>query len=249
MINRIQINNLRTSAPKQLKQWLSIIQECVYPPTCLLCGDAGSSKFDLCQPCHTKLPFYRGGCSLCAAPMPSTISTTAVCGECQIRPPEFDYTHASFAYQEPIRHLIHGLKFSSRFVNARLLATLMAKQLQTLPNKPGLLIPVPLHPQRYRQRGFNQSIELTRHLSKTLQIPCNLNSCQRNRNSIPQAELGAKQRRRNLHRAFSTQPLKGIESVAIIDDVMTTGSTVRAIATTLKHSGVDKIQVWVCARA
>ncbi|MEE9412591.1 MAG: ComF family protein [Methylococcales bacterium] len=245
----MKINNLCTTAPKQFKQWLSIIQDWVYPPTCLLCGDDGNGLFDLCQPCHTELPFYQGGCSLCAAPMPASINTTAVCGECQIRPPEFEYTHATFAYQEPIRHLIHGLKFNSRFVNARLLATLMAVQIETIPNKPDLLIPVPLHPQRYRQRGFNQSIEITRHLSKLLQIPNHLNSCQRIRNTIPQAELGAKQRRRNLHRTFSVKPLSGIKSVAIIDDVMTTGSTVRAIATALKHSGVDKIQVWVCARA
>jgi ComF family protein len=249
MINKMQINNLRSSASKQLKQWLSIIQDWIYPPTCLLCGDDGSDQFDLCQPCHNSLPFYQGGCCLCAAPMPLTIRSTAVCGECQIRPPDFDNTHVSFAYQEPIRHLIHGLKFSSRFVNAHLLATLMVEQLRAIPNKPDLLIPVPLHPQRYRQRGFNQSIELTRHLTKQLHIPYSLSSCHRIRNTIPQAELGAKQRRRNLHRTFSAQTLIDIKSVAIIDDVMTTGSTVRAIATTLKRSGVDNIQIWVCARA
>jgi ComF family protein len=245
----MQINKLHATAPKQLKQCLSIIQNWVYPPTCLLCGDDGNQQLDLCHACHTSLPFYQGGCSLCAAPMPASMNSTAVCGECQIRPPDFDYTHASFAYQEPIRHLVHGLKFSARFVNARLLATLMAEQLQAIPNQPDLLIPVPLHPQRYRQRGFNQSIELTRHIAKQLQIPCNLNSCQRIRNNIPQAELGAKQRRRNLHRTFTAKPLSGVKSVAIIDDVMTTGSTARAIAKILKRSGVRNIQVWVCARA
>jgi ComF family protein len=244
----MKINNLRSTTTKQRKQWLSIIQDWVYPPTCLLCGDNGSEQFDLCQPCHISLPLYRGGCSLCAAPMPS-INSASVCGECQIRPPDFDSTHASFAYQEPIRHLIHGLKFSARFVNARLLATLMAEQLQALASKPTLLVPVPLHSQRYRHRGFNQSIELTKHLSRQLQIPYSLNSCHRIRNNIPQADLGAKQRRRNLHRTFSAGQLSSIESVAIIDDVMTTGSTVRAVAKVLKRSGVSKIQVWVCARA
>ena len=234
----MKINKFSSIAPKQLKQWLSIIQDCVYPPTCLLCGDDGSRQFDLCQPCYISLPFYRGGCSLCSAPMPSIINTTAVCGECQIRPPEFDSTHASFAYQEPIRHLIHGLKFSSRFVNARLLATLMAAQLHTLADKPDLLVPVPLHPRRYRQRGFNQSIELTKHLSKQLHIPYSLNSSHRIRNTIPQSELGAKQRRRNLHRTFSAKQIAGVQSIAIIDDVMTTGSTVRAIAKTFKRCGM-----------
>ena len=181
--------------------------------------------------------------------MPSIINSTALCGECQKQRPDFDCCYASFAYQEPIRHLIHGLKFNARFANARLLATLMAEQLQAIPNKPELLIPVPLHPQRYRQRGYNQSIELTRHLSKQLHIPFDLNGCQRIRNNIPQAELGAKQRRRNLRRAFVAQPFFNVQSVAIIDDVMTTGSTVRAMATALKHSGISHIQIWVCARA
>ncbi|HFD13303.1 MAG TPA: ComF family protein [Crenotrichaceae bacterium] len=245
----MKINHLLPTALIQSKQWLSIIQDCVYPPTCLLCGDEGVSHSDLCQPCKTALPYFQGGCSLCSALMPNAIEITAVCGECQIKPPDFNHTHVSFAYQEPVRHLIHGLKFNSRFVNARLLATLMAEQLRTVTDKPDLLIPVPLHPQRYRERGFNQSIELTRHLSQQLQIPNNLNSCHRTRNNIPQAALGAKQRRRNLHRTFSVQPLTEVQSIAIIDDVMTTGSTVRAIAKAFKHSGVNKIQVWVCARA
>ncbi len=249
MINRIQINHLRSSAPKQLKQWLTIIQDWVYPPTCLLCGDHGNNQMDLCQSCYISLPFYQGGCSLCAAPMPATTAETKVCGECQIKPPDFSMTHASFAYQEPVRYLIHGLKFKSHFANARLLATLMKKQLQSFGDKPDLLIPVPLHPQRYLQRGFNQSVEITKHLSKALHIPYSLNSCRRIRHSKPQAELSAKQRRRNLHRTFSVQIPKNIESIAIIDDVMTTGSTVRSIAKTFKQHGIAKIQIWVCARA
>lgn len=249
MINRMEINNLRLSATKQFKQWLSIIQDCVYPPTCLLCGDEGSQQLDLCQPCYRSLPVHQAGCGLCAVSMPSSVNTVAICGECQKQHPDFDKTYACFSYQEPVRYLIHGLKFNARFANARLLASLMVEQLQLIPDKPDLLIPVPLHPKRYRQRGYNQSIELARHLSKQLNIPLALNSCQRIRNSTPQADLGARQRRRNLYRTFTAQKVSGVQSVAIVDDVMTTGSTVRAMATALKRSGVAKIQVWVCARA
>ncbi len=228
---------------------LAIIQDCVYPPTCLLCGDDGANQLNLCESCYSSLPFYSGGCSLCAAPMPSMLENSTICGECQLRPPDFQFTHASFAYQEPIRHLIHRLKFSAQYTNARLLGTLMARQLQNMNNKPELLIPAPLHPKRYRQRGYNQTIELTRHLSKLLSIPYTVNSCQRIRDNIPQSELGAKQRRRNLHRTFSVPNKPPKQSIAIVDDVMTTGSTVRAIAKAYKKQGIQKIQIWVCARA
>ena len=248
-MNRLEIRNLNSKVAKQFKQCLSIIQDWVYPPTCLLCGDDGSRQLDLCPPCRISLPAHQQGCRLCSVPMPSIINTTSLCGECQKQPPDFDATFASFSYQEPIRHLIHGLKFNARFANARLLATLMAEQLRMQQDKPDLLVPVPLHPRRYRQRGYNQSIELTRHLSKLLNIPFNVNCCQRIRHSIPQAELNARQRRRNLSKAFIARPQSRIHSVAIIDDVMTTGSTVRAMATALKRSGITRVQVWVCARA
>jgi ComF family protein len=108
---------------------------------------------------------------------------------------------------------------------------------------------VPLHPNRYRQRGFNQSIEIARHVAKQLKIPLDLNSCVRIRDTDHQTGLSAKQRQSNLKQAFAvTKPLV-YQHVTIIDDVITTGSTAAALATTLKNQGVNRVDVWACARA
>lgn len=249
MINFLKFNHLLELKSKQLKQWTTIIQDCVYPPTCLLCGDTGFRSMDLCEACYSDLPAYHGGCPNCAAPLPTQTGTTQLCADCQKQQPAFDSVLAGFHYQEPIRHLIHNLKFASRFANARLLGKLMTEQITDHGTMPGAIIPVPLHPKRYRQRGFNQSIEIGRHISHQLEIPLALNLCKRIRHSTPQSELNAKQRRRNLARIFSVSEKPKINSVAIIDDVMTTGSTVRSLARTLKQSGIQHIQVWVIARA
>ena len=249
MVNHLHFKQLLASKSKQLKQWSTIIQDCVYPPTCLLCSDPGFRSLDLCTDCYHNLPVYQSGCHRCAAPLASQTGSTVLCADCQKQLPAFDSVHAGFHYQEPIRQLIHQLKFAGRFANARLLGYLIAEQLQETITRPQAIIPVPLHIKRYRQRTFNQSIELSRHLSNQLQIPLALNICKRNRNTTPQAELNARQRRRNLARTFTTSNSATFNSVAIVDDVMTTGSTVRSLASSLKRSGIQHIQVWVIARA
>jgi ComF family protein len=157
--------------------------------------------------------------------------------------------YAPFLHQGAIRHLIKALKFNADYKNARLLGLLLAEHLKQSTEKPDCLLPVPLHKARYRQRGFNQSIEIARHVAKELQIPLDLTSCQRNRDTPHQTGLPAKQRRKNLSNAFSLiNPVKS-DHVAILDDVMTTGSTTHELAKLLKKSGVRRVDVWVCARA
>ncbi|MEY4209858.1 MAG: hypothetical protein RLZ92_236 [Pseudomonadota bacterium] len=108
---------------------------------------------------------------------------------------------------------------------------------------------MPLHPNRYRQRGFNQSIEIARHVAKHLNIRLDLNSCARIRDTDHQSGLKAKQRQTNLKQAFAvTKPLS-YQHIAIIDDVITTGSTASALAASLKNQGINRVDVWACARA
>ena len=114
---------------------------------------------------------------------------------------------------------------------------------------PEYLIPVPLHRNRYRQRGFNQAIEIAQSLSRELAIPLNLNACVRLRDTPHQIDLSAKQRRKNMKHAFAARGLSTIRHVAIVDDVMTTGATASELAIALKNAGVDRVDVWVCARA
>jgi ComF family protein len=223
------------------------MQNFLLPPTCILCGHAGWQGLDLCASCYKELPRSSQCCSRCAGALNST-TLLCVCGDCLAHPPAFDKTHAPLIYQAEIRYLILGLKSNAQYQNARLLGSLLAEQLTQTP-LPDCIIPVPLHLRRYKERGFNQSIEIARAVGKVLQIPVDVNSCIRHRDTPHQTSLTAKQRRTNIKNAFTVlKPIQGLH-IAIIDDVMTTGSTVRELASSLKNAGAKRVDVWVCARA
>lgn len=172
-----------------------------------------------------------------------------LCGTCLKKSPGFDTTHAPYLYSKSLAYLITQLKFHQNYKHARVLGTLLARYIAQTSPLPKSLIPVPLHPNRYRERGFNQSLEIARHLSRQLSIPMDLNACIRNKDTAHQTELPAKQRQKNLFNAFTVIKPPASRHVAIIDDVMTTGSTASALAHALKNSGVSQVDVWVCARA
>ena len=176
---------------------------------------------------------------------------SVLCGRCLRNPPIFDEVVPVFAYQGVVARLIQGMKFSGRLSHARLLGSLMGLRLRdSIMDIPELLIPVPLHRRRLRERGFNQSLELARHINRYIGrreiLP---DTCVRQRYTASQADLPAKQRRRNVRNAFSCRAAIKARHVAIIDDVMTTGSTVNEIARLLKNAGVEEIQIWCVARA
>ncbi|MDD1611111.1 MAG: ComF family protein, partial [Methylococcaceae bacterium] len=144
---------------------------------------------------------------------------------------------------------IAGLKFSANYKNARLLGVLLAEGLTQNSHLPDCIMPVPLHKARYRERGFNQSIEIARAAGKALQIPVDVYSCIRHRDTPHQTQLTAKQRRSNMKNAFSIIKPITARHIAIVDDVMTTGSTVHELAVVLKKAGAARVDVWICARA
>ncbi len=126
---------------------------------------------------------------------------------------------------------------------------LLAEHIASGAELPELLLPMPLHPHRYRERGFNQSIEIARHLARRFELPLDLYSVVRSRDTLHQTGLPAKQRRQNMRGAFCLQKTVKAEHVAIVDDVMTTGATASALAGVLKQAGVGRVDVWICARA
>lgn len=227
--------------------WLGIIQQWLFPPTCLLCGAHATTGKDLCAGCERTLPFIRSSCVCCALPL--AISGHGVCGECLVHPPAFDSATAPLRYREPVRHMIQALKFHRRYPHARLLGGLLAESLSERSDLPDWLIPVPLHPDRFRARGFNPSAEIARELGRRLQLPLETRSAMRTRATASQVGLSAVDRVRNLRRAFAVKPSFHARHVAIIDDVMTTGSTVGELAKALRAAGAERIEVWVCARA
>lgn len=232
-----------------VNNWLNSIQDCLFPPTCLLCDAPGCGSRDLCAACHSSLLRNEHRCPRCAAPLQADVPIDCLCGQCLKQLPAYDSVHAPFLYNDAMRYLIHGLKFSQRFHHARLLGALLAETIDAATPLPQLLIPVPLHPARYRERGFNQALEIARTAARQLLIPLEFTASRRRRDTPHQTGLTAKQRRKNLRNAFIVDKPLSAQHVAIIDDVMTSGTTVNELAKALRKSGATRIEIWTCARA
>lgn len=239
-----------------MNRWIKNIQSkvaaAVMPPICVLCGEAGvgsSTGFkDLCLACRKSLPWAGSQCARCALPLSAT-AVEALCGRCQTQPPAFESCLSPFIYAAPLDHLLQRFKFNGRLEQARLLGELMAEWLgSVVETPPDVLIPVPLHAARLRERGFNQAVELARPIARRFGLPLDVCSVRRNLATSPQSDLSRKQRLKNIRGAFEVvQPVNG--HVVIIDDVMTTGSTADELARTLLRAGAERVEVWVCARA
>lgn len=221
----------------------------IYPPICLLCGTraADGPDLDLCDGCRQDLPLAANGCWRCGRPLPAAAGH-GVCGTCQRQPPPFDQTLVLAHYAPPVDRLIQRLKFSGQLNVARLLGALLAERAAMRAQLPEALVPVPLHSRRLRQRGYNQALEIARVVGEKLDMPVLERSCQRSRATPPQSDLPARARSANVRGAFTAGDLRGIRSLAIVDDVMTTGSTVAELAHGLRRQGARHIEVWVCAR-
>lgn len=113
---------------------------------------------------------------------------------------------------------------------------------------PELLLPVPLHPRRLRERGFNQAAELAGVIGRELDIRADARACERVRPTVAQTGLTAAERRRNLRDVFRVRIPNPPPHIAIVDDVMTTGATAESLARSLRRQGVERIEIWVCAR-
>lgn len=227
--------------------WSLSVQQALFPASCLLCGDAVGGEMDLCRPCHEELPLNRTACQRCGSPLAAAAS---LCGACLRHAPPYDALTTALRYEAPVDRLIQGLKFNHRLENARLLGRLLADAIApTLHEPPELILPVPLHPRRLRQRGFNQALEIARPLAARLGIPIGRGYCRRRRATEEQTRLPAKGRRANVRGAFEVVRALPVRHVALVDDVVTTGSTVGELSRALRRSGVERVEVWACARA
>ena len=232
--------------PTKVDESLDALLAWLLPPQCTLCGAAGSQRLPLCAGCRDQLPWLGNACERCAEPLP----TTGVCGRCLRRPPPQDRAHAALLYAAPLNRLVQRLKFGRRLGLARLTGALLAQAAQAGHwERPELLIPVPLHDARLRQRGYDQAQAIARETARRLDIPFDARACRRLRATAPQTGLALADRRRNVRGAFTVQTPLAASHVAVVDDVMTTGATVAALATALKRSGVARVDVWTLCRA
>ncbi|WP_353743522.1 MULTISPECIES: ComF family protein [Legionella] len=213
---------------------------------CTLCNQFHNNKMAVCVHCIEFMPQLGPACTHCAYPLPD--KHLHICGHCIKKTPYFDRAFIHYIFEEPLRSLLHQFKYHDGLYLSSFLSHLIVKSLPNDENLPQCLIPVPMHPQRIKSRGFNQAAVLVRCLAKELRLPYDLTSCQKIRNTEPQASLDGEQRQKNLRHAFTTKKLPW-RHVAIIDDLLTTGSTANELALTLKKSGVQQVDVWCCARA
>jgi ComF family protein len=219
------------------------------PPSCLLCGYTTQNFCNICTYCQQDLPILPHLCPRCAR---FISSSSTICGHCLTTPPPFDQTFTLFPYQPPIVQLIIKLKFQHQLEHATAFAELLRKAICTSwylkRSLPDIIIPVPLHSKRLQERGFNQALEIAKPVSKFLDIPLDKEGIIRSKNTIAQSMLPAKARKENIANAFTVSRNYAGLTIALIDDVVTTGQTITECARVLKQHGAKYIDVWCCAR-
>lgn len=221
----------------------------LFPPTCLLCGAPGASGRDLCAGCAAELPYNRHACPRCALPFDAPRPHGDPCGACQRRAPPSARTLAALRYEAPLPNLVGAMKFRGRLNYARLLGQLLADAVSGRDGPlPQALVPVPLHPGRLAGRGYNQSVEIARVVGGVLGLPVDTTCCRRVLATVPQSGLDERTRRRNIRGAFAAVTPCPWGRVAILDDVLTTGSTVNELTRVLRRAGARSVEVWAVAR-
>ena len=216
-----------------------------YPPVCHLC-DSRSRLQGLCDECLAELPKNHTCCPRCALPLLD--HHEGLCGQCLKSPPSFQRVFSPYLYADPLKWLIHRLKYNQSLTCVTPLAEAFLDALGDVTQCPDCIMPVPLHKRRLKQRGFNQATEIMRPVARHLGIPLDCESLTRVRHTPAQSGMNARQRKHNLHQAFAYQPQKQYRHVVLFDDVVTTGSTIEACARCLKRAGVEQIDVWSLAR-
>ncbi|MBL8507341.1 ComF family protein [Chitinimonas sp. JJ19] len=222
--------------------WSSLINR-LLPQSCLLCGDHSGAR-SLCPPCHAELPWHGGEqCPVCALP---TLNGSH-CGACIKNPPAFDRTTAAWHYGWPMDRLIPAYKYRSQLELTHALAQGLLQATEGA-DQPDMLLPMPLHPTRLRERGFNQSQELARQLGRWRQLPLADQVVARIKLTPPQASLPRDERQRAIRGAFAVQGKVAGQHIALVDDVMTTGASLNELAHALKKAGARRVDCWVLAR-
>lgn len=222
------------------------------PSNCSFCQSRHPQTGIACQACLEDLPWQLTACQQCGLPLPSAanMSETLLCGECLKTPPPFTHTSAAFRYLPPVSDRITRFKHQRDLVAGQFLTTQLAQQLKLdyeYQPWPDAVTAVPLHWRRQLGRGFNQAAYICRQLSRELKIPI-LDCCRRRKPTTQQQRLSRQQRLKNLRQSFEV--ITDIQDLhlALIDDVMTTGSTARELSSILLKAGAKQVDVWVLAR-
>jgi ComF family protein len=250
-----QLEHVAPVAPLEARgwrPWITAALDLVFPPLCPVCDRLlGAGRRDpLCGECWVSLErIAPPWCRCCGVPL----GIDGLCGACRSRRPRFAYARAALRYGDLAREAIHAFKFGGRRTLADPLGDLLAGLgLSALPGAaPDVLVPVPLHPRRARERGYNQALLLARRLERAWGVPVAADALRRAVATLPQADLDAAARRRNVRNAFAVHSpeLVAGRHVVLVDDVLTTGATAGECAMSLKRAGAATVGVLTVARA
>ena len=237
-----------------MKQFFKQLISFILPPRCVNCGNIVGEDSSICIECFNKIRFIsKPYCKICGRPFESTQDLAqSVCGECmKQKRRHFELERSAFIYDDVSKNMLLALKFMDKTSFAPTIAKFMVQAgTDILKENPDLIIPVPLHYMRLIKRKYNQSALLANEISKLTGIKTDLFSLKRCKNTIPQVKFTGKERVKNVRGAFvvkNPENIKG-KSIVLIDDVMTTGSTLKECAIALKKAGAKKIYALTAAR-
>lgn len=226
-------------------RWVRSVIDFVLPPACTICKRPGGV---LCIECATTIVWVYGpACHRCGR---TTDHPTPACWSCRQKPHALSQIRTAVWFEGATPDLIHSLKYKGGFALATLLGRYMAEAWPTWDEPVDLIVPVPLHPDREKKRGYNQSALLAQALSERVQGRCQKNAVRRVRYTRPQVGLSAQDRQNNLQGAFEADPtLVAGQHILLLDDVYTTGSTLREVAQATLKGGARRVSGYCLARA
>jgi ComF family protein len=218
------------------------------PTQCAICNDWSDAR--ICGRCRQRFSAVAPRCESCALRVPDGVTR---CGDCIKRPPPFNRTLTAFDYAHPWDGLITKLKFQAALDLAPALARCLADTWAASAwPRPGLLLPMPLSPQRLRDRGYNQAWEIARRLARRLRCDADARLLLRIKDTPHQLAFPPERRAANVRGAFAVEPTRRAElrgrEVTLVDDVMTTDATAVEMAEVLRQAGAAQVNVWVLAR-
>lgn len=262
------LNNwLKNSHLSKIGSGFNYFTHTIFAPNCILCGARNDFKSSVktvreqndalegnvhavCRACLGTLPFH----PVTSCPQCGLSSNRQLCGSCISSPPDFDVTKVVFLYEFPIDAMMLRYKYGNSLNLGDTFAAFLAEKIITegCLNNIDFVIPMPMHPQRLKERGFNQALEIAKVLTKNckqkLDYKLDYTSTERQTLTPPQASLPLKERVKNIKGAFKVNADLTGKRVAIVDDVMTTGASLNELAKTLKKAGAAHVECWVIAR-
>lgn len=234
-----------------MSRMLTALLELLFPPVCAACGEVLHGGGPFCASCEVSVEPVRAPlCPTCGEPFGGE-GPSHPCAFCLRSPPPFEAARAPFLYGGAIRTAIHRYKYGGAWELSRPLSALIAGPVAEFePRDCDLVVPVPLHRRRLAERGFDQTVPLARAVARAHRLPLRLRALVRSRHTEPQARLQGEARRRNVAGAFAVPRRADVAGrrVLLVDDVLTTGATVRACTLALRGAGAAAVRVLTLSR-